>query len=178
MSTSVYTSNKEATFEPDEIIVSKTNLKGQITYCNDIFLKITGYREDEVVGQPHSIIRHPDMPRSVFHLLWETIGNGKEIFAYVKNRTKSGDYYWVLAHVTPSYDMDGKLNGYHSNRRVANRVVLSNVIIPLYEELLAIENNPSNRKEGMNAACAHLQKVLADQELEYAEFIAKLAFAA
>lgn len=178
MSTSVQVTNKEVTFQPDDIIVSKTDLKGRITYCNDIFLNIAGYTEKEAMGQPHNLIRHLDMPRSVFHLLWQTIGNQREIFAYVKNRTKNGDYYWVLAHVTPSYDVDGMLNGYHSNRRVASRVALSNVIIPLYEELLAIESKPSNRKEGMNTACTHLQKVLADQEIEYAEFIAKLAFAA
>lgn len=178
MSTSTLTTDKEVTFRPDEIIVSKTDLKGRVTYCNDVFIKVAGYTESEILGQPHSLIRHPDMPRCVFHLLWQTIEDQKEIFAYVKNRTKSGDYYWVLAHVTPSYDVDGTLNGYHSNRRVPDRATLSDVIIPLYQGLLEIENQPSNRKEGMHAGTAHLQKILEDMEIEYAEFVAKLAFAA
>ena len=96
----------ERFFDKDEIIVSKTDLKGRMTYCNDVFLRIAGYTEQELLGQPHSIIRHPDMPRCVFKLLWDTIGAGKEIFAYVINRAKNGDHYWVLAHVTPSRDPD------------------------------------------------------------------------
>lgn len=179
MSKSVHVTNREVTFQPDEIIVSKTDLKGRVTYCNDIFLRVAGYKETEVLGQPHSLIRHPDMPRSVFHLLWQTIESQKEIFAYVKNRTKTGDYYWVLAHVTPSYNIDGKtLNGYHSNRRVADRETLTNVIIPLYKELLEIEQQHSNAKEGMHAGTAHLQNALVNMGVQYEEFIARLAFAA
>lgn len=149
-----------------------------MTYCNDVFLRVAGYKEEEVLGQPHSLIRHPDMPRCVFHLLWETIGREKEIFAYVKNRTKSGDYYWVLAHVTPSYDLDGTLNGYHSNRRVPEKSVISDVIKPLYQQLHEIENQSSSRKDGMNNASSHLQNILADNGIGYDEFIAKFAFAA
>lgn len=178
MSESVRITQREVSFEPHEIIVSKTDTKGRITYSNDVFLDIAGYTEAEVLGQPHSIIRHPDMPRSVFHLLWETIAAEQEIFAYVKNKTKTGDFYWVLAHVTPSYDLDGSLRGYHSNRRVPDKTIITTQIIPLYKELLAIERSESNRKDGMHKATAHLSKILSDQNLEYAEFISKLAFAA
>lgn len=178
MSNAIRTTRKEVTFDSHEIIVSKTDVKGRVTYCNDVFLSVAGYTETEIIGQPHSIIRHPDMPRSVFHLLWQTIGAEEEIFAYVKNRTKTGDYYWVLAHVTPSYGLDGTLKGYHSNRRVPDKNIIKSQIIPLYEELLNIEKSESNRKEGMHKATAHLLKILADQELDYAEFISKLAFAA
>ena len=100
---------KERTFSDDEIIVSKTDPKGRLTYVNDVFCKVGLYSEDELVGQPHSIVRHPDMPRSIFALLWERIRAGREIFAYVKNMAKNGDYYWVLAHVTPSYDGNGQI---------------------------------------------------------------------
>ena len=93
----------ERTFGEDEIIVSKTDLTGRITYANDVFLRISGYAEAEVLGQPHSIIRHPGTPRAVFSLLWRTIESGREIFAYVVNRAKNGDHYWVLAHVTPTF---------------------------------------------------------------------------
>ena len=106
---------KEVFFPDSEIIVSKTDLKGRITYANQTFCHVAGYDEAELLGQQHSIVRHPDMPRAVFKLLWDTLGEGKEIFAYVKNMTKHGDYYWVFAHVTPSYDGAGKLVGYHSS---------------------------------------------------------------
>ena len=84
---------KERFFADDELIVSKTDLKGRITYANNLFLEIADYSEKEVLGQPHSLIRHPDMPRSIFKLLWDTIQGGSEIFAYVINGTKFGDHY-------------------------------------------------------------------------------------
>ena len=129
--------NKERFFDNDDIIVSKTDLKGRIIYANQTSLAIADYKQKEVLGQPHSLIRHPDMPRSVFKLLWDTLQNGQEIFAYVKNRAKNGDHYWVIAHVTPSKNAQGKVIGYHSNRRVPDRAVLDETIIPLYQELLA-----------------------------------------
>ena len=95
---------RERMFGEDEIIVSKTDLKGRITYANSVFLRVAGYAEEDVLGQPHSMIRHPGMPRAVFKLLWETIAGGREIFAYVKNMARDGDHYWVFAHVTPSFD--------------------------------------------------------------------------
>lgn len=165
---------KEVFFDDDEIIVSKTNLKGHITYCNDVFLRVAGYSEMEVLGQPHSFIRHPSMPRAVFKLLWDTLQSGREIFAYVINRSKTGDEYWVLAHVTPSRNGDGEITGYHSNRRVPDRQVLEQKIIPLYTALLAEENKHSNRKAGMNAAFDLLVETLNAAGLEYDEFIATL----
>lgn len=83
----------ERTFPEHEIIVSKTDPRGRMTYVNDIFLLVSGYAEDELIGEPHSKIRHPHMPRCVFKLLWDTILSGREIFAYVNNRAKSGDHY-------------------------------------------------------------------------------------
>ena len=98
----------ERFFPEDEVIVSKTDFKGRITYANETFLNIAGFTEDEILGQPHSIIRHPDMPRCVFKLLWDTIKARSEIFAYVLNMAKNGDHYWVFAHVTPTFDASGK----------------------------------------------------------------------
>ena len=105
----------ERTFGRDEVIVSKTDAKGVITYANRTFMKVAGFEEDELLGAPHSIIRHPDMPRCVFKLLWDTLAAGREIFAYVVNMAKNGDHYWVFAHVTPSIGLSGDLLGYHSN---------------------------------------------------------------
>ncbi|MCW5627097.1 MAG: PAS domain-containing protein, partial [Burkholderiales bacterium] len=82
----------------DDIIVSKTNLKGHLTYTNDAFLDIADFTATQVLGKPHSILRNPAMPRCIFKLLWDTIQSGREVFAYIVNRTRGGDYYWVLAH--------------------------------------------------------------------------------
>ena len=165
---------REVVFDDDEIIVSKTNLKGRLTYCNDVFLRVAGYSEKELLGQPHSILRHPEMPRCVFKLLWDTIQSGQEIFAYVVNRTKSGDHYWVLAHVTPSRDKNGQVVGYHSARRVPDRDILEEKIIPLYRALLAEEQKHASRKEGMEASFQTVLDQLDEQGVAYDEFICRL----
>jgi len=169
-----HTSGVERFFDADEIIVSKTDLKGNITYANDVFLRLAGMTEEEAVGQPHSVIRNPEMPRCVFKLLWDTIAEGKEIFAYVVNRSKNGDHYWVLAHVTPSRDASGNITGYHSNRRVPDRKTLETVIIPLYKQLLDIEQRSPDRKAGMNEAFGTLVNLLKEKGLAYDEFIFSL----
>jgi len=106
-------SNRESPFDENEIIVSKTDTKGRITYANDVFSRVSQFTVAELLGVPHSIIRHPDMPRCVFKLLWDAIQAKQEIFAYVLNMAKSGDHYWVFAHVTPSFGADGAITGYH-----------------------------------------------------------------
>ena len=174
MARDIQTTGVERFFETDEIIVSKTDLKGHLLYANDVFLRLAGMTEAEAVGQPHSVIRHPDMPRCVFKLLWDTLAAGKEIFAYVVNRAKNGDHYWVLAHVTPSRDDSGAIIGYHSNRRVPDRNTLDTVIIPLYKQLLDIEERHANRKDGMNEAFDTLVNLLKEKGVGYDEFIFSL----
>ncbi|MGQ9365440.1 PAS domain-containing protein [Azospirillum sp. ST 5-10] len=163
----------ERFFDADEVIVSKTDLKGRITYANRVFQRVAGYTEDELMGAPHSIVRHPDMPRCVFKLLWDTLGAGQEIFAYVVNRAKNGDHYWVFAHVTPSYDQAGRVIGYHSSRRVPERPALEKVV-PLYRSLLEIEERNADRKQGMNDAFATVVGLLKDKGIGYDEFVFSL----
>ncbi len=169
---------REVFFDKDDLIVSKTNLKGHITYANDIFLDIAGYTEAEVIGKPHNMIRHPEMPRCVFKLLWDTVQAGTEIFAYVVNMAKNGDHYWVLAHVTPSYGAKGSIVGYHSTRRVPNPQTIQKIIQPLYRDLSRIEQDRSNRKDGMAASHQKLLDILAEKNIQYDEFVADLARAA
>ena len=164
----------ERTFDVDQIIVSKTDKTGRITYANQVFLDVAGYSLNEVMGQPHNLIRHPQMPRCVFKLLWDTLAQEKEIFAYVINRCKNGDHYWVLAHVTPSFDEDHNLIGYHSNRRVPKKEVVQNAIVPLYAQLLEVEQSYDNRKDGMNAATDVLLGLLNEKGIGYDEFILSL----
>lgn len=158
----------ERTFADNEFIVSKTDTTGRLMYINQTFMEIADYTEADLQNQQHSIIRHPDMPRGIFKLLWNTIQSGKEIFAYVMNMTKYGDHYWVIAHVTPSYDTNGKHCGYHSNRRVPTKSALD-VIKPIYKEMLAIE--AGSRKEGPDESIAYLQSILDEKGVSYDEFI-------
>lgn len=160
----------ERHFGDDEIIVSKTDLKGRITYANDVFMRVAGYREDELLGQPHSIIRHPAMPRCVFKLLWDTISEGREIFAYVINLCSNGDHYWVLANVTPTFGPDGKIISYHSNRRVPRRDAVEKVTT-LYADLCKIEESERNRRDGMNLGTQKVGALLAQAGVDYDQFV-------
>lgn len=164
----------ERFFDRDEIIVSKTDLKGRMTYTNNVFMRIAGYNEKELLGKPHSMIRHPDMPRCVFKLLWDTLEAKKEIFAYVVNMCKNGDHYWVFAHVTPSFDGGGNVSGYHSNRRVPDKRAIEETIMPLYKQLLAEEKRHSNRKDGMNSSYNMLLDLLKQKGVGYDELIFSL----
>ena len=164
-------SGRETFFSASELIVSKTDLKGRLTYANSVFCRVAGYRESQLIGQPHSIVRHPDMPRSVFRLLWGTIEDRREIFAFVKNMASNGDHYWVFAHVTPSFDAQGTMTGYHSNRRVPDREMLEAAIIPLYAEVLKIERSHVNGKEALAAGYKALLDFVASQKVTYEELI-------
>ena len=167
---SIPPTGRERTFPEDEIIVSKTDLKGIITYANQTFIRVAGYTEQELLGQPHNIIRHPDMPRCVFQLLWDTISAGEEIFAYVVNLCKNGDHYWVLAHVTPTFDESGRITGYHSSRRKPDQSAVDTVS-GLYRQLLEKEESYTDWREGMAAATALLMENLENMGTQYDELI-------
>lgn len=160
----------ERTFNDDEIIVSKTDPKGIITYCNDVFLRVSQYDESYVIGKPHNLIRHPDMPRSIFKLLWDTIQSGEEIFAYVVNLAGDGAHYWVLAHVTPTI-VDGRIVGYHSNRRTPDRRALDSQVRPLYDQILAVERRAGRPAEAVAAGTALLNTTLAGAGMTYDEWV-------
>lgn len=160
----------ELTFGAEEIIVSKTDTRGVITYANDVFVRVCGYSERELIGAPHNLIRHPDFPAGVFKLLWDTITRGQEIFAYVKNMARDGSYYWVLAHVTPTYDGRGRIVGYHSSRRCPERAAVTEVEA-LYDVMRAEERRHRHRKEAAEASLALVAGVLADKGVTYEEFV-------
>lgn len=163
---------RERTFKDGEIIVSKTDPQGKLVYVNDVFLDVSGFEEQELLGKPHSIIRHPEMPRCIFKLLWDTISSGNELFAYVNNRAKNGDNYWVLAHVTPNFDASGStILGYHSNRRVPERKALQ-AIEPLYKRLFDEEQRHGDRKAGLQASWAMLNSAVSQAGFDaYDRFI-------
>ncbi|WP_299438953.1 methyl-accepting chemotaxis protein [uncultured Rhodospira sp.] len=112
--------NKEIDFPPDRCIVSRTDLKGKITFVNDDFVTISGFTREELIGRPHNLIRHPDMPPAAFADMWATIQRGLPWEGLVKNRAKNGDHYWVRANVTPELE-NGAVTGYVSVRTKPSR---------------------------------------------------------
>jgi PAS domain S-box-containing protein len=158
----------ERTFGPDEIIVTKTDPRGVLTYANDVFLRISALTEDEALGQPHNIIRHPEMPRAVFKLLWDTLGRREEIFAYVLNLALDGAHYWVFAHITPSFDRTGRLVGYHSNRRCPGAESIA-VVKQVYTRVRHTERGHPTARGSLNAGWAQLQAELGGST--YDEFV-------
>jgi len=105
----------ERRFKLDQKLISTTDTQGNITHCNDVFVTISGYSRDELIGQPHNLVRHPDMPEAAFKVMWEHLRAGRPWMGLVKNRCKNGDYYWVNAYVTPVTE-NGRTIGYESVR--------------------------------------------------------------
>ncbi len=170
MALAVISEGVERTFAETDIIVSKTDTAGKVTYANRVFLDVAGYKLEEVLGAPHSLIRHPDMPRGVFELLWRRLEAGREIFAYVVNRAKDGAFYWVFAHVTPTFDAAGTIVGYHSNRRVPTRSALD-AVRPLYAAMLAEEAKFASKRDAIAASTKLLESVLSEKKVSYDELV-------
>lgn len=173
MALTVHPTGSEAMLGEEELIVSKTDLKGRITYANDVFIRMAKYSYRELIGAPHSLIRHPEMPRCVFKLLWDTLEARQEIFAYVVNLAKDGSHYWVFAHVTPTLDDRGDITGYHSNRRRPDRGPIER-IHPIYKALSAEEARHANAKDGMRASFDMMVGLLNKQGVGYDEFVLSL----
>ncbi len=119
-------------------LISETDTKGIITYVNRKFVEMTGYSAKEAVGQPHNILRHPDMPKVGFEGMWKVIKSGKVWEGYVKNLRKDGKYYWVIVHIVPKLDENGNIIGYIASRKMPDRSQLK-IVISQYAELLEQE---------------------------------------
>ncbi|WP_310440535.1 PAS domain-containing protein [Sulfuricurvum sp.] len=159
---------KEVFFLDNQFIVSKTDTSGKIIYGNELFVQISGYSESELLNQPHNILRHPDMPATVYKHLWDNIKQKEEVFAYVINRTRNQDFYWVFAHITASLDDNNKIIAYHSVRRKPDIQALD-AIKPLYQALLKAE-----RSGGVQSGEALLNTELQKRKVTYNEFVLSL----
>jgi len=164
--------NKEKVINENDFIVSKTDLKGYITYCNRIFVEMAGWSREELIGANHNIIRHPDMPKIAFKILWDLIQSGKEFFGFVKNLRKDGGYYWVLAYITPDFDLNGNIIGYTSFRKKPSQKAID-TLTPIYVQLVAAE-----KSGGMSASYELLKETLGatDENIvdKYHELVFKL----
>jgi PAS domain S-box-containing protein len=147
-----------------DIIVSKGDEKGDITYANPIFFKLAGYTQAELLEQPHSIIRHPDMPKIIFKYLWDNLKAGKDVKVFVKNLTKDGGFYWVFAHVRVATNPDGSFRNYVSTRRNMSPSARGE-IEALYKELTTAESSG-----GMEASLPLLEAFLQGKGASLATF--------
>ena len=172
MAERVLVTQKEVSLSEDEFIVSKTDLKGKLTYINRTFMRISGFPEGELLGFPHNVIRHPDMPRGVFKLMWDTLRSGEEFFGYVKNRCKDGGHYWVFANVTTDYGLDNKPIGYYSVRRKPMPQALE-YIIPIYRKMLEIEASKSG-KNAVDESLRYFNEELARRNTDYLGMMMKI----
>lgn len=147
-------------------ILSETDVQGNIIYANDYFVELSGYSEAELVGSPHNILRHPNMPETVFKLLWDALNAGKKYKAIVKNRRKDGKYYWVYSEYEPLFDTQKKIRGFRSRRWPVSKKVLVDVEA-LYRKLLDLEETKSPAEAEMFLEL----KLHQDGFHDYAEFI-------
>jgi PAS domain S-box-containing protein len=163
--------DEEIILDPKRYIVSETDEKGKITFANDYFMEVSGYSKEELIGKPHNIVRHPDMPRVVFKLLWETISAGKNINAVVKNLAKDGRYYWIFTEFEIRKDTDtGNIIGYHASRKSISKHVIE-VIADLYAKLLEIE-----KIESVEASEKYLINFLKEKgdDIEFADIMEEI----
>ncbi|QOY52260.1 PAS domain-containing protein [Candidatus Sulfurimonas baltica] len=152
----------------NDFIVSKTDTKGKITYCNEIFTKMAGYPASSLIGANHNLIRHPDMPRIAFKVAWDLIQSKQEFFGFVKNLCADGGYYWVFTYITADLDSRGNIISYTSVRRKPPRSAID-AIAPIYKLLLDAEN-----KGGSDASGKILANFLAEKKTSYDEFVINL----
>lgn len=122
----------------DKVIISQTDKDGVITYVNKMFCEVSGYQADELVGQPQSIVRHPDMPKAIFIKLWETIQSGQAWNGLVKNLRQDGYYYWLDTEILPIMDKEYQLTGYISVRKQASKIDIEEAT-SLYRKMLDLE---------------------------------------
>ncbi|RMX14913.1 PAS domain S-box protein [Vandammella animalimorsus] len=140
-SRTVQVSQREIPYPDGRLIISRTDLQGIITHANEAFVELSGYTREELIGQPHCVLRHPDMPRAAFKDLWDTVAAGKKWHGYVKNLRKDGAHYWVYATAVPNV-RNGQIVGYTSVRRKPSRKKIAEMSA-LYQQWLAAQGSAS-----------------------------------
>ena len=129
--------NEEVFFD-GKTLISETDTKGIITFVNRKFVEMSGYTKEEALGQPHSILRHPDMPKAAFEEMWKVVKSGKIWEGYVKNLRKDGKFYWVIVNIIPKYDDNQNIIGYTASRKIPNRDMIDKIYIQ-YQEMIKKE---------------------------------------
>ncbi|WP_440879434.1 PAS domain-containing protein [Tenacibaculum sp. C7A-26P2] len=161
--------DEEVKWDKSKIIISKTDLKGTILYMNDAFEEASEYNKVELIGEPHNIIRHPDMPKIVFKVLWNSLKKEENFNAIVKNLSRSGRYYWVITDFEIERDENGKAIGYTGRRKAIQNSIIDQ-IAPFYKTLLEIE-----QIKGEKASELYFEAFLKEEvKMNYDEFVVSL----
>jgi len=160
--------NEEITISPKKTIVSRTDKKGIIQFANDYFMDIAGYNADELYGQPHNVIRHPDMPKVIFKLLWDNLKKGEDMRAIIKNLAKDGRYYWVITNFHTLKDEDGNIIGYYARRKAVPQFVKEE-IEKLYKTLKELED-----QGGIEASEKYLNEWLKQHNTTFQDYVESL----
>ncbi|WP_166925101.1 PAS domain-containing protein [Flavobacterium poyangense] len=159
-------SDREVDWNKTKVLLSKTDTKGTILYANEAFIDVSGYDEFELIGQPHNVIRHPDMPKVIFKILWDSIKGNRNIHAIIKNMSKTGRYYWVITDFKIISDSDGEIVGYFGTRKSVPEQVIVKFIEPLYKKLIHIEE-----ASGVHASEEYLIGFLEERKKTYTEYV-------
>ncbi len=157
---------REVDWNKNKVLLSKTDTKGTILYVNEDFIDVSGYDEFELIGQPHNIIRHPDMPKVIFKLMWDSLKSSNNIHVIIKNMSKTGRYYWVITDFKIVADSDGEIIGYFGTRKSVPQEIIVKFIDPLYKKLLQLEET-----SGMIASEEYLIGFLQERKKTYMEYI-------
>ena len=148
---------EEIVLDPKKYIISSTDTKGYITDVNDYFVEIAGYTREELIGKPHNIIRHPDMPKIVFKLMWQRLKSGQDILALVKNLAKDGRYYWIFTSFEPMKNDNQEVVGFQAHRKSAPKHTVETVA-DIYAKVLEVE-----KKDGIDASEKFLNAYLKER---------------
>jgi PAS domain S-box-containing protein len=160
--------DEEIIFSKKKFIVSKTDIEGNILSVNQNFCDITGYSHEELLGQPHSVLRHPDMPKAIFYMIWKSLLAGMEVSAIIKNVAKNGKYYWVIVDFSMLRDNHGQLKTFTAFKRFAPEYV-SDDMQTLYDSM-----NYAERKSGVEGSLRYLETFLEEKQFSYNEYLEML----
>ncbi len=161
--------DKEVSWDKTQTIMSKTDKFGNIEYANETFIDVSGYEDYELMSHPHNIVRHPDMPKVIFKILWDNIRQGNEFNGIIKNLAKSGRYYWVITDFDYSRDDSGNIVNYFSRRKSVPSEIIVKYIEPLYKRLLQIE-----LASGVEASEKYLIGFLEEKRVNYVDYITQI----
>ncbi|MCF6350708.1 MAG: PAS domain-containing protein [Flavobacteriaceae bacterium] len=160
--------NNEIIIDPKKVIMSKTNYKGLIEFANEYFTETSGYSKYELIGKAHNIVRHPDMPKVVFKMMWDKLRKGENLYAIIKNLAKDGSFYWVVTKFETTFDSGGNILSHYARRKAVPTKVVENAE-SIYKMILTIE------KYDPKLAEETFIEILENQKLTYDDFFLEVA---
>ena len=158
--------DREVQWDKTKTLISETDVKGTITNVNDVFCAVSHYSAGELIGQPHNLIRHPDMPKLIFKLLWDNLKVGNNFVGVIKNLAKTGEYYWVVTDFEMRRDSMGNITHYIGRRKAVPEASINDYVAPFYESLLKME-----KIGGVELSNRFFKNYLAKQGKDYIDFV-------